>query len=648
MALGIFLFHLGDIVPVAHERIFELMKEALIVVDLQGRFIDLNPAAHKLVAAAQGNGNSGHDFIGQPVAKLLKDYSEWAKDLLSLSGAHSEITLEMDFHPSLTDLNPRETRIYDLNVLPLLDHNDSISGNLTIMRDITERKKIEKAEFEQRTLSEALRNITSALTSTLNLEEVLDRILENLGKVVPIEVVNILLVDENGIMKVVRNSGYEKLKQGVIKLPPELHVDDYYYFRLMNATGEPCVVANTNLSPHWEEVVGNWLKSYLGVPIRVKGVTLGFLNLNSTTPDFYCEEHAKKLQVFADQAGIAIENARVYAHMQKFAAEAEALRKAGAAINSSLDFQQVVSMVLDQINEVVPSDTSSVLLVDGEEMVLVASRNMENPDLLIGKRWFIRGGSHEIVWNTSQLVVYPDILEAYPSYKDPISSYIHGLMIIPLLVLGKVIGFLNLDSRQINRFTREDQRMASAFAGQVAIALENARLFSQVQQLAVTDSLTGLMNRRFFFLQLEKEFERARRYQKPLSLLMMDIDHFKTVNDTYGHLVGDQVLQELAWTFSNTCRKIDLVSRYGGEEFVILMPETKVEEAKIAAERLRQLIADMEILDGDTVIHITTSMGLSTMSENIESAAVLVDCSDQAMYTAKQNGRNRVEIYPCN
>ena len=224
---------------------------------------------------------------------------------------------------------------------------------------------------------------------------------------------------------------------------------------------------------------------------------------------------------------------------------------------------------------------------------------------------------------------------------------------------------ISLDSVKSGTFTPDHARLAAAYADQVAIALENARLFAQTQELAITDPLTGLYNRRFFFNQAKTEFERARRYQGPLSIIMLDIDDFKKINDTYGHLIGDQVLQSLARLCRENVREIDVVGRYGGEEFVILLPETPLvisqpvggenssssdgiiinSGAITAAERLRQKVDQNIIQTEKDNLRITISLGVAEYHPDITSPEMLLDHADQALYLAKQAGKNRVATF---
>ncbi|HLE29085.1 MAG TPA: diguanylate cyclase [Anaerolineales bacterium] len=195
-------------------------------------------------------------------------------------------------------------------------------------------------------------------------------------------------------------------------------------------------------------------------------------------------------------------------------------------------------------------------------------------------------------------------------------------------------------------FDQHDVQLAVAISHQAALTIQRTHLLEKAQlleQWAITDSLTGLHNRRHFLELAELEFHRARRYQHPLSAMMLDIDHFKRVNDTYSHALGDQVIQAVAALCRENLRDIDLMGRYGGDEFVALVPEVNLDDARKAAERLRKIIADAPIDTERGPLNITISIGVVALAPDYLDFASLLNQADAALYTAKNAGRNRVE-----
>lgn len=227
--------------------------------------------------------------------------------------------------------------------------------------------------------------------------------------------------------------------------------------------------------------------------------------------------------------------------------------------------------------------------------------------------------------------------------KTGIEGTISSLICVPLVAKGEAIGVINITNKKNNKlFNKQDLEFIEALANQAAIAIDNAKLY----ELATKDGLTKLYIYRHFYSLLETELKRAKRYNHILSLLMMDIDNFKNINDTYGHLVGDRVLKEIAATIKNTIRNIDVPARYGGEEFTVILPETTSKDARIIAERLRKNIEAIKIgIDESTVIRPTVSIGIAEFPSCSENEKDLIDCADKALYKAKNDGKNC--IYEC-
>ncbi len=171
-------------------------------------------------------------------------------------------------------------------------------------------------------------------------------------------------------------------------------------------------------------------------------------------------------------------------------------------------------------------------------------------------------------------------------------------------------------------------------------------LNEKLQQMSITDSLTGIYNRRYFYQRLSVEFARAQRYQLPLTCIMMDLDHFKSINDNYGHPFGDLVLQGTSVILKDSVRKIDLLARYGGEEMIMVLPETTVEGGFTVAERIRKSLSEKEFSDDNSIVHVTASFGTSTFPyQGVDSYEEMIKLADKALYNAKESGRNQVRQY---
>ena len=221
-------------------------------------------------------------------------------------------------------------------------------------------------------------------------------------------------------------------------------------------------------------------------------------------------------------------------------------------------------------------------------------------------------------------------------------SSINSLLCVPLIAKGESIGVINITNKRGDQlFNKQDLEFLEALANQAAIAIDNAKLY----ELATKDGLTKLFTHRHFFTLLDTELKRTARYNHVMSVLMMDIDNFKSINDTYGHQVGDKILREVAKVISTTVRKIDMPARYGGEEFAVLLPETSIDGAKIVAEKLRQKVSEIVIeLNDSTKVSATISIGVASFPDVDGDELALMEQADKALYQAKNNGKNCVYV----
>ncbi|MDT8901439.1 diguanylate cyclase [Anaeroselena agilis] len=286
---------------------------------------------------------------------------------------------------------------------------------------------------------------------------------------------------------------------------------------------------------------------------------------------------------------------------------------------------------------------AAVLLLDEErqELVMKASRGYPpNVRLPYGKgiTW------HAVI--TREMVFVPDVSKD-PRYIPAIGNGVSELA-VPLICADKVIGVLDVETTAERPLHRYDRDLIGSLAGQVALAIAHAKHVARVEVQAVTDGLTGLYNYRYFLSLLDHEFKRAVRYSRPLSLILIDIDHFKRYNDNNGHSLGNEVLRQVAAIMRQACRDVDFAVRYGGEEFIVLLPETNLTDACSFAERLRTMIACQQFAGcekqpGKT---LTVSIGVSGFPFDASSDSELLEHADAALYLAKRTTRNCVMTYP--
>ncbi|MEI7987900.1 MAG: histidine kinase N-terminal 7TM domain-containing protein, partial [Chloroflexota bacterium] len=477
---SIYSLQMFDFLPIAHEKIIENLSDGVIVLDNFNRVVDINANALEIIRkiSEQHSFQTPSKVIGEPVENIFA----MLPDISNRADEDSRIEMRLG--------NDKGYQDYELHVSPVSDAKEISLGHILTLYDITKRKHAEEAEHEQRILSDALRNIASALNGTLDLDEVLDRILENIGAVVPHDLATIMLIDEEGIANVVRHRGYrEHNLENIIELIHLPVIETPTLHQMMDAN-VPVLVADTRVDNNWVKIKETEHElSYVGTPIRIVGETVGFINLVSMSPGFFTAHHADRLLAFSDQAAIAIENARLFSKAQKYAQEAEVLHAVGMAINSSLEFEQILDLILEQINTVIPSDTASITLIEKDEVVLKAVRGKMILKQVIGKRWKMRNTPAQQVFEVRHPMRFPDVQVSYESYRPEPYSYIKSVLIIPLFVKEDVIGFLYLDSKELGSFTTDDERVASVFATHVAIALENSRLYTETQRRLVEQSI---------------------------------------------------------------------------------------------------------------------------------------------------------------
>jgi diguanylate cyclase (GGDEF)-like protein len=243
---------------------------------------------------------------------------------------------------------------------------------------------------------------------------------------------------------------------------------------------------------------------------------------------------------------------------------------------------------------------------------------------------------------SGQPIIVPDV-NKYPEWKyDERATWIQSYAGAPIRVKGETIGFIQLDSGTPGYFKKEHSARLQAFADQAAVAIENARLYTELQKLAITDPVTGLLNRHGFNPTSKREFVIARRYNRKISVILFDIDHLKNINDVFGHPVGDRALIMIADCCRSTIREVDLVARFGGDEFVILLSETDLVSGLEVAARLKHSIqGNLFEVDGKTV-EVTISAGVAEIKKGMKSLDDLIDTADRGSYLAKSQGRDSI------
>ncbi len=324
------------------------------------------------------------------------------------------------------------------------------------------------------------------------------------------------------------------------------------------------------------------------------------------------------------------------------------LERLGEALGSTHDLDALVLVVLESAIAAAGAGAGAAYIAEAAgPLSLLAAQGTEDIGFEVSRRVMPGVGVLGAVAATGEVIrgalgVWPG--QVRPGSDVPTSG---PLLAVPLRGGGRVTGVLALFAREGEpEFTQEQEHEIRALAGQAGVAVENILLHKEAQRLAITDPLTGLWNFRYLSMSLAREIERANRFERPLAVLMLDIDFFKSVNDNHGHPRGDAVLREFASRVGEQIREVDILARYGGEEFVLVLPETTVEGAVQLAERVRVGTSRTPFRGGagEAPLVVTVSIGVAAFPDHGGSPATLLRSADSALYAAKRAGRDRCAV----
>jgi diguanylate cyclase (GGDEF)-like protein len=417
------------------------------------------------------------------------------------------------------------------------------------------------------------------------------------------------------------------------------------------ATREPMVLTGTEEGAALgsESAVTHGLRSILVAPLQIEDRLLGVVYLDSRlAKGIFTRDDVEILSAITSNVAFALETARLAEMELSVASErrqrqvAELLQKSMRTIGQTLEPRGVLRAILQTSVEALSADAGAILLADGERLEVASA---------VGGGVSLPPEGYDLA-KADQ----PEIAEALRS-RRPLAvasvisernSPLFGLLgragsfiVAPLVVREQAVGALVIIARRPNAFGQTQTEVAAALAGQGVVAYENAQLFARVQVLAQRDELSGVANRRYFFEIAGRTFRDARQLGTPLSAMMLDIDHFKNVNDRYGHASGDDVIRIVAQRITKVIGSGDIVGRYGGEEFALVV-QAPLPQAHALAERLRQVINEAPIATASGPIDVTASVGVAEMATRDADLGRLLQRTDAALYEAKRAGRDQV------
>lgn len=331
-----------------------------------------------------------------------------------------------------------------------------------------------------------------------------------------------------------------------------------------------------------------------------------------------------------------------------YGSEISVFHELGKALTSSLQLDQVLRTIMEKINEVLRPDTWSLLLMDTEKQELYFEiATGEGADALKDVRIKLGQGIAGWVAQTGEVVVVPDTRKDsrfFSQVDEKTKTQTQSIVAVPVRFRDQCLGVIELINCVGDAgFSPRELALLEALADYAAIAIENARHVQRIHELTITDDCTTLYNARHLNFMLDTEIYRSHRYSYEFSLIFIDLDHFKMVNDTHGHLMGSKLLGEIGTMIKNNCRLIDFAFRYGGDEFVLLLPQTSKDNACRVARRLHALIKETPWLkDAALNVRITSSVGVASYPLDSSDKAGLLHLADEAMYLVKNTTRDRV------
>ncbi|MDP2279471.1 MAG: sensor domain-containing diguanylate cyclase, partial [Nitrospirota bacterium] len=325
--------------------------------------------------------------------------------------------------------------------------------------------------------------------------------------------------------------------------------------------------------------------------------------------------------------------------------EIEFFEDVGKTLTSSLELNEILAAVMRKTKEIIGAEAWSVLVVDETTGDLV----FERADTKKVEKYRLKLGEGIAGWVAQEgiPVIVPDVSldKRFCSRMDKQTHFkTRSLMCVPIKSQGRVIGVLEVVNKVTGEpFTKEDLNLLMRLVDQAALTIERTTLYQKMAELVVTDDLTKLFNTRYLNRTIETEIQRSNRYKTSISLIFIDIDYFKNINDQHGHLIGSKILVELGQLIIKCLRSIDIVARYGGDEFVVVLPQTTPKAAVLIAERIRKSVEHNTFLKKEGyALKMTASFGVASYPESAKTKEDLIRLADEAMYRVKNTTRNGV------
>lgn len=502
-------------------------------------------------------------------------------------------------------------------------------------------------EQKKRSESDILYKTSRELTSSLEM----DRVLENACRLA-IDNANAggcsaFVLDESNGTLVPRVSvgagGAKRTEFPKESGMPLAEVDDMYSL----AQHPPAMLihspaANLALPPFLREE-----GAVLLVPFYAHGRITGLLCIDDEEGREFSDSQISQLAALAGETSLAVLNARLHERIKSDAAQLSSLVQLANAIGSTADLNTIMAIALDTVHHLFDCSSGLIYRIDEHDGTMRHVDSFGYPEEILDKISSPPFPQADECWTVKEdrLICIDDLSQTKLACRTLEKIGQGSTVCVGMQVEGRTLGVLHVRSNRPNAFGEEDQQLALAIADEVALALQRALLFEEINRLAITDPLTGVFNVRRLEEVMQDEVSRAKRYGRPVSFVMVDVDNLKSYNDTLGHQKGDVVLSQIASIVDSNTRDVDKVFRYGGDEFCVVLPETDLDDAMTVAEKVRRAVAEFHFPGEERVPGggMTVSAGVSSFPENSLSEEELVRQADVALYLAKQQGRNSVQ-----
>jgi diguanylate cyclase (GGDEF)-like protein len=574
--------------------------------------------------------------------RSLKDLEE---PLPALSGGKFEACKQTLLAEGITDLMAvsLQTREHNFGVLlfPHAERRMFGSSNLRLLIGLslqialTLENYIVMHEAQRRTKEyELLTEIGQAISSHLNQDEVLRTVQVELGQIFDTSNFYIAFQEEDEIH-------FELEIEGNVIFPKRSRKVSNGLTEYILRTGEPLLI-ETDLEGVRSKLGVDFVpprpaRSFCAVPIFLGGRPAGVMAAMSTERESqFLPRDLEVMQTVAGQLGVAVENARLFTEEQRRARHLAFLNNISKMAISSEDAEQMMADIVREIQKNFRYDHIGIGIMDYATKDIEIKAEAGTTSQSLGRRIAVGSG---VLGKVARTGVSALVQNAGPGQLAGVLPESRAVLCLPISYGETLLGVLNVESRDENAFAPQDVLILNTLADLLATALHNSFVFRKLQQQSITDGLTGIKTRRFFWEALSSEWKRASRSGRPFSVVLVDLDKFKEVNDSLGHLEGDLVLARVGRLLEQKCRQSNVVARYGGDEFIILMPETGIEQAQVLAERLRLWLATDPMLEEH---HITGSFGVASFPVHGFSMEDLIRVADAGMYVAKHAGGNQV------